>query len=329
MQHQPTAAILPLIVVHGGAGDIPDARDRGKLDGCRLAAHLGYAQLAANGSAVDAVEAAVRSMELDEHFNAGYGAVLDLAGNAVLDVSIQDGRTLAAGAATLFGDVLQPITLARRIMERSRHSFLGGDGAVAFAQQHGIEIMRPAGQLVTQYARDALDEFRQSGQDGVVEIGHRRRTASGEKLFGEVGTVGAVAIDRLGNVAAATSTGGMTGKVVGRIGDTPVLGAGTFADNAAGAVSTTGHGETIMRYALAARIAGRMELLDEGAQAATQAVLEAMQQRLGNGAGAIAVDRHGDVGIWWTSPKMAWAWQSGDEEVHFGIRRGEEFVEKV
>lgn len=182
----PTATIAPLIVVHGGAGDIPDARDHGKLAGCRLAARLGYAQLLlSNGSAVDAVEAAVRSMELDEYFNAGYGAVLDLAGNAVLEASIQDGRTLAAGAATLFGDILQPITLARRIMERSRHSFLGGAGAVEFAGQHGIEIMRPAGQLVTQYARDALDEFRASGQDGMVEIGHRRRGAE-ERVFGEV-----------------------------------------------------------------------------------------------------------------------------------------------
>lgn len=148
-------------------------------------------------------------------------------------------------------------------------------------------------------------------------------------LSAQVGTVGAVAIDRFGNVASATSTGGMTGKAVGRIGDTPLLGAGTYADNAAGAVSATGHGEAIMRYALAARIAGRMEWLEEGAQQATQTVLEAMHQRLALGAGAITVDRRGGVGVWWTSQKMAWAWQIDEELVHFGIRKGEEFVEKV
>lgn len=315
--------------MHGGAGDIPDSRDQGKHNGCRLAARLGYIHLQSNvtTSALDAVEAAVRSMELDEHFNAGYGSVLDLSGRVSLDVSIMEGRDLRAGAATLFTDILHPITVARRILEHVPHTFLGGQAVNEFASKHGIDTMRPPGQLETQYARDALEAFRRSGKHGVSEIGHADGAA--ERIFGEVGTVGAVAIDRYGNVASATSTGGMTGKWVGRIGDTPLLGAGTYADNAAGAVSTTGFGEAIMRYNVAARIMQRIELLGESAQEATERVLDGMTARIPDmTAGAITVDKTGAIGVYWTSEKMAWAWQKG-EELRYGIKKGEEFVDKV
>lgn len=320
--------IEPVVIVHGGAGDIPNSRDLGKTQGCRLAARLGYAKLLLEGgTVVDAVEEAVRSMELDEHFNAGYGSVLDVSGAVSMDVSIMDGRTLAAGAATLVNDILHPITLARRVMERSQHTFLGGAGAMEFAREQQIPIMDPPGQLVTQYAVDSLREYLDDPRDGVIEIGHEG-VPGREKIYGEVGTVGAVAIDRFGNVASATSTGGMTGKLVGRIGDTPVLGSGTYADNDAGAVSTTGHGETILRFNVAGKILQRVALLNETAQVATEHVLEEMTKRLANTAGAITIGRGGQIGIHWTSWKMAWAYQRG-QEVHYGIRKGDDFVDRV
>lgn len=248
--------------MHGGAGDIPDSRDDGKLIGCKLAVRRGYAKLQATGSVLDAVEEAVRSMELDEYFNAGapissgsieipissnqflgygsvltiplnqflgYGSVLNLDGNVEMEASIMEGKTLKAGCCTLVEDIYHPISLARVVMDKTIHRFLGGKGVMKLAREQNMEILSPPGQLVTEYAKEALEEFKkhlEEGRDGtnaLTEIGRRNE--------GGVGTVGAIAIDSQGNVAAATSTGGITGKLPGRIGDTPILGAGNYADN--------------------------------------------------------------------------------------------------
>lgn len=247
-----------------------------------------------------------------------------------MDASIMNGENLSAGCVTLIEDILHPISLARLVMERTNHTFLGGEGAMQFAKQQNIDILRPAGQLATQYAKEALAAFKEDQRRGLdtvnakTEIGDR----SVRKDFGEVGTVGAVAIDQYGNVAAATSTGGMTGKIVGRIGDSPILGAGTYADNVSGAVSTTGHGETILRFNVATKILQRIEHFDEDAQIATQRVLEDMTSRLTQTAGAITIDRNAKIGIYWTSEKMAWAYQRGTS-IHYGIRHGDDFIETV
>lgn len=291
----------PIVLVHGGAGDIPDSRNTGKLTGTKLAARLGYKVLMGGGSVVDAVEEAVKSMELDDNFNCGYGSVLTLAGTVELEASIMNGQDLSAGCCTLLNDIYHPISVARKIMEDTPHTFLGGQSAMEFAVTKGF-VVQPPGCMVTEKAKEALEDF----------IKNNSMTRS------EVGTVGAIAIDRNGNVAAATSTGGRTGKFQGRIGDTPLLGSGTYADNRFGAVSTTGMGEDIMRFVLAKDIINRIEFLKVDAQTATKDALEEMTRRTKGTAGAITIDHKGDVGIYWTSQKMAWAYQKG-EKVYSGI----------
>lgn len=312
----------PIVLVHGGAGDIPDERNQGKFNGTILAARVGYRKLKETNSALDAVEAAVRVMELDEYFNAGYGSVLNLDGNVEMEASIMDGYSLKGGCVTLLKDIMHPISVARRVMEKTVHNFLGSDGAMRFARAEGFEVLDPPGQLITEYGREALAEFVENQKKhGKVEFA---RTEIG-KNYGEVGTVGAVAIDAAGNIAVATSTGGITGKVPGRIGDTPLLGSGTYADNQLGGVSTTGHGETIMRYNLAHDILKRIQYLKEDAQTATRNSLVDMTERLTGTAGAITIDRSGEIGIYFTSQKMAWAYQKG-ETVHYGIKKGDDMI---
>lgn len=159
----------------------------------------------------------------------GYGSVLNLDGNVEMEASIMDGKTLKAGCCTLVEDINHPISLARLVMEKTVHRFLGGKGVMKFAREQNVEILSPPGQLVTDYAREALEKFKEQ-----LHKGHdvtNAPTEIGKRDEGGVGTVGAIAIDSQGNVAAATSTGGITGKLPGRIGDTPILGAGTYADN--------------------------------------------------------------------------------------------------
>lgn len=273
---------------------------------------------------------------LNECICAGYGSVLNLDGDVAMDASIQNGD-LQAGCVTLINDVLHPISMARAVMERTNHTLLGAEGAMRFAKANNIKILYPPGQLVTQAARDALTAYKKDNIGG-QETGHQTPTSSAKisrktpeqviKDYGEVGTVGAVAMDQFGNVAAATSTGGMTGKLPGRIGDSPLLGSGTSADNNAGAVSTTGSGETIMKYNVAIKILQRIELLNEDANTATERVLRDMTARLTQTAGAITIDKTGAVGFYWTSEKMAWAYQRGNT-VHYGIKHGDDFSEQA
>lgn len=215
-----------------------------------MAARLGYQKLQTTGSVLDAVEAAVRSMELDPVFNAGkffliidqsidsidfnrnllncfikgYGSVLDINGVVEMDASIMNGSNLMAGCVTLVHDILHPVSLAKTVMLKTNITFLGGPSVTQFAHEQGIQIL-PPGSLVTEFAKKSLDEYKKDQAAG--------KTVSS---VGEVGTVGAVAIDAYGNVAAATSTGGLTGKPPGRVGDSPILGAGNYADNVRKAV---------------------------------------------------------------------------------------------
>ena len=290
-----------ICVVHGGAGDIPKSRVHGKLRGVRQSAQIGYYTLMQTGSALDAVEAAVKHMELDEFFNAGYGSVLTSEGTVELEASVMDGKTLKAGCISGVVDIMHPITAARRVMEKTPHNFLGFHGANKFIrQQPEFPILKP-GALVTEYALEALEEWKEHQKSGGLrfaktEIGHRK-DEKGD-------TVGAVAIDQYGNIAVATSTGGITGKLPGRIGDTPVLGGGTYCDNRFGGVSTTGHGETIMKACLANDIIKRIEYLGEDAQTATEAACKTMTDRILGTGGAITIDSKRNVGISFTSKRM-------------------------
>lgn len=291
----------PIVLVQGGAGDIPKSRVPGKLRGVRQAAQIGYHTLIHNGTALDAVEAAVKHMELDEFFNAGYGAVLTSEGSVELEASVMDGKSLKAGCVAGVVDFMHPISAARRVMEKTPHNFLGFHGANQFIkQQLDFELLQPNA-LITDYAKEALDDWKMDQQSGTssfakTEIGHRR-DEKGD-------TVGAVAIDQYGNIAVATSTGGITGKLPGRIGDTPVVGGGSYCDNRFGGVSTTGHGEAIMKACLAHDIIKRIEYLKEDAQTATESACNRMTDRFLGTGGAITIDCNRNVGVSFTSKRM-------------------------
>ena len=286
---------------------------------------------------VDAVEAAVRSMELDQYFNAGYGAVLTSEGNVEMDACIMNGKTMEVGAVTKVCDILHPISLARSVMEKIPYNFLGGEGAMKFAKEHGFQIL-PPGSLVSTYAKESLLEWKRRQVNGMNNT---------LLTVGEVGTVGAVAIDKDGNIAAATSTGddlnyflffiiissyllkgGLTGKMPSRVGDTPIVGAGTYSDNNIGGISATGTGESIMKAVLVFDILKRMEYLNEDIQTASDTVNQRMKERFPGDGGTIAIDKKGNVGISFTSNRMAWAYQK-ENTIYYGINKGDYYEEKV
>jgi len=267
------------IAIHGGAGTIlrenlTEAM-RGEYEaGLGAALDAGARLLAEGGNALDAVAATVVLLEDDPHFNAGRGATFTFDGKIELDAAIMDGRTRAAGAVAGITRERNPVLIARAVMEHSPHVFLAGAGAERFAREQGFEPVDPAW-FETAERRRQFEEFRQrkSGWfDGSVKYG----------------TVGAVARDRQGHVAAATSTGGLTGKRWGRVGDSPVIGAGTYADDRACAVSATGAGEYFIRTAAAKAIADRMVLLGESAQAAADAVIAEIGELGGEGGVIVA-----------------------------------------
>jgi L-asparaginase / beta-aspartyl-peptidase len=279
--------VTPAIIVHGGAGEIEDARRDGCVAGCVAAAAAGWALLERGGAALDAVEAAVRALEDDPQFNAGYGAVLTRAGTIEVDACVMTGER-QVGAVGAVPWLRHPVTLARRVLEDGEHVLLVGDGALAFAREVGIAA-EPGEALVTARAR-ARFERREGAQAA------RMRTGD---------TVGACAIDAAGRLAAATSTGGIPWKRPGRVGDTPIVGAGTFADAGLGAASATGHGESIMR-ALVTRVA--IERLAAGAapDAAVRAAVAELVARGGSG-GLILVAADGTIAWHTSTARMPWA----------------------
>ncbi len=272
------------LVIHGGAGTIERSRMTPEKDaairaGLNGALEAGSRILSTGGNALDAVEAAVKVLEDDPNFNAGRGAVFTHEGTNELDASIMDGRTRAAGAVASITATRNPISLARRVMEESPHVFLAGEGADAFSREQGLPQV-PNGYFATPERRRQLQEF-------------KAKDISALDVEYKYGTVGAVALDTKGHVAAATSTGGTTGKRWGRIGDSPLIGAGTYADDRACAVSATGAGEYFIRVGVAHEICARMRLDGAGAQAAADAVL-AEVKALGGDGGVIVVTPKGE-----------------------------------
>jgi beta-aspartyl-peptidase (threonine type) len=245
----------------------------------RRALMAGRDVLAVGGSALDAVTQAVVALEDDPLFNAGRGSVFTAVGTQEMDASVMDGRDRRAGAvAGIFGP-RNPVLAARTVMEHSPHVLLIGEGALAFCREQRVPFVEP-GYFSTE---ERLRELREA-------LEKRRRDAA------EEGTVGAVARDRDGNLAAATSTGGMTGKTPGRVGDSPIIGAGTYADNATCAVSATGHGEFFIRYGAAFEIAARLRHAGQSLHQAAEAVIEALAKFGGRG-GVVAVDRTGALAL--------------------------------
>jgi L-asparaginase / beta-aspartyl-peptidase len=275
-------ARVPALIVHGGAGadplDAPHFRE-----GVRAAVLAGWKVLADNGRALDAVEAAVRVLEDDPRFNAGRGSVLTADGTVEMDASIMEGDRLECGAVAAVNRVANPVTLARHVLEERRHVLLVAEGAHAFARGVGIPECDPAS-LITDRQRTRL-------------------AAQGR------GTVGAVALDRHGTVAAATSTGGMVGKRPGRVGDSALIGCGTYADSTLGGVSCTGSGEAIIRVVLARRALDYLKEADDPSYAAKVAVDLLVEEGRGEG-GLILVDWRGRVGHAQSTRLMPVAWMS-------------------
>ena len=282
------------IAIHGGAGAIrrdklSAAQRREYETGLGAALDAGAKVLAEGGSALDAVAAAVVLLEDDPLFNAGRGATFTFDGKIELDAAIMDGRDRAAGAVAGVTTVRHPVLLARAVMEQGPHVFLAGAGAERFAREHGFEAVDPAW-FETPERRRQLEEFRQ------------RKGAWFDSSV-KYGTVGAVARDRAGHLAAATSTGGLTGKRWGRIGDSPVIGAGTYADDRGGAVSATGAGEFFIRAAVAHTISERMRLLGETARQAADAEIGEVGA-LGGDGGVIVAGPDGDTAFAFNTPGM-------------------------
>jgi L-asparaginase / beta-aspartyl-peptidase len=282
------------IIVHGGAGDAADARLDGQIEGCHRAVEQAKQLLEAGASALDAVQRAVSILEDDARFNAATGGALTCDGTLELDAAIMEGTGLRAGAVCALPALQNPIALARAILDDGRHVLYCGAGAVAFARAHGFQLADPQ-RMITQEARDHLAHV----------------LAAGASHNWPAGTVGAVARDQQGQLAAATSTGGISGKRPGRVGDSPLLGAGTYADDAHGAASATGHGEAIMRVALCARVTSALGQPTVSPGNAAYDGLEFMKRRTGSRGGIIVVDRDGRIGWARSTYSMAYAatWQ--------------------
>jgi len=291
-----------VLVIHGGAGTIlkknmTPAKEQAYKDALQKSLDAGNAILKNGGTAMDAVEASVKILEDDPLFNAGKGAVFTNEGKNELDAAIMDGSNLKAGSVASVKTIRNPITAARKVMERTEHVMLIGEGAEQFAKLNGCEMVDPS-YFFTQDRWDALQKARKA--DSLKSKKDKASVEAVKQLDNpdnKYGTVGAVALDKHGNLAAATSTGGMTNKRFGRVGDAPIIGAGTYADNNTCAISGTGWGEYFIRLVMAKTISDRMEF---GKQSLTDAANEMIMKKLpalGGDGGLIAVDKNGNIAM--------------------------------
>lgn len=298
-----------VLVIHGGAGTILKSqmtaeREKAYTDALNHVLQTGNDILKNGGTALDAVEACIKLMEDDSLFNAGKGAVFTNEGKNELDAAIMDGKTLAAGAVAGVTNIKNPIMAARAVMEKSPHVMMVGPGAEKFAKQQGLEIVDPS-YFYTEGRWRSLQRLLKtdSAQQDLPDTLKRVSTLYSDYIetplgiMGKFGTVGAVALDRYGNLAAATSTGGMTNKKYGRVGDAPIIGAGTYANNQTAALSGTGWGEFYIRLVLAKSVSDMMEF---GKMKLTDAANEMVMKRLpalGGDGGLIAVDKDGNIAM--------------------------------
>lgn len=302
------------LAIHGGSGTLKpeafSAERRSRYEAALLAARdAGWAVLESGGAAVDAVEASAVELEACPLFNAGVGAVFTADGGHELDAAIMCGSTRRAGAVAGVRTVRHPIRLARVVMETSGFVFVAGEGAEALAQSAGLERVDPSF-FDTDFRRE---ELRQAQAQGAVVLDH---DAAGSRKFG---TIGVVALDQAGNIAAATSTGGLTNKRFGRIGDTPVIGAGTYADNATCAVSCTGYGEEFIRAVVAHDVAARIAYLGESLETACRRVILEKLPALGGSGGLIALNTRGELALVFNTEGMYRAWRRSDGEAGVAI----------
>jgi len=292
-----------VMVIHGGAGTILKAnmtpeKETAYKAGLEQALKAGYAVIQKGGASLDAVEAAVRVMEDNPLFNAGKGAVFTNEGKNEMDAAVMNGKTLAAGSVAGVTVIRNPITAARAVMERSQHVMLAGRGAEQFAKEAGLEIVDPS-YFYTEDRWKALQRVKatDSARTQLDHDDHKTSLLGIENKDSKFGTVGAVALDKQGNLAAATSTGGMTNKKFGRIGDAPIIGAGTYANNATVAISCTGWGEFFIRLCVAKTVSDLMEYKGLTVQQATDELIMKKVPALGGDGGLIAIDKDGNIAM--------------------------------
>jgi L-asparaginase / beta-aspartyl-peptidase len=289
----------PAIIVHGGAWFIPEAEQNEHIAGCREAAATGWACLQGGGSALDAVEAAVRILEDNPIYDAGRGSYLNQAGHVQLDAIIMDGQSLDFGAVAAVERIRHPISLARLVMQHSPHRFVVGSGAESLAQSLGVALCDPAELL---------------GRPDTGGWAPPNASLTGQRL-GD--TVGAVALDAAGHLAVATSTGGTPDKWPGRVGDSPLVGCGAYADDLLGAAAATGAGESLMRI-VTSKTAVDFLAAGHSAQQAAEATMARLWSRVQGYGGVILVDREGRVGLAHNTPNLAYAYITGDGEMVAG-----------
>ncbi|WP_299208656.1 isoaspartyl peptidase/L-asparaginase family protein [uncultured Dokdonia sp.] len=280
------------LAIHGGAGTLlkgamTSEKEKNYKDALAFALDEGYAVLDANGTAVEAVEVAVKALEDSPLFNAGKGSVFTAEGTHEMDAAIMEGNTLNAGAVSLITGIKNPVSLARGVMEKSDHVFLAGDGAMRFAKDHGFTLEDAA------YFHDDL----RYKQWLAIKDSDNFQLDHSDKKDSKFGTVGAVALDYDGNIAAATSTGGMTNKKWGRVGDSPMIGAGNYANNKTCAVSCTGSGEFFIRGVVAYDVSCLIEYKGMSLQDAADEVIQKRIVAIGGDGGLIAIDVHGNIAM--------------------------------
>ena len=296
----------PVLVIHGGGWAIPDDMVDAHLNGIRAALAAGWRELEHGGSSLDSVEAAVMVMEDDEAFDAGRGSFLNRDGRVQLDALMMDGATLRAGGVGCVERLRNPIHVARIVLEDSPHVYFVGPGAERFAAEHGIPL-NDNEELVIEREVQRLRRLQAEGESKLDVF-----SASHD-------TVGAIALDADGNLAAATSTGGTLNKTPGRVGDSSLVGCGCYADNESAGVSTTGWGEPIMKLVLAKWTADRVAAGSPPQQAASEAITY-LQRRLSGHGGIIVLDGQGRLGIAHNTPRMAWGFATQEQQA-CGIKR--------
>ncbi len=310
-----THAATPVLVIHGGAGvvrkEMTPEKEKAVRAGLEKALQAGYSALKSGASSLDAVTRAIVVLEDDPNFNAGKGAVFNHDGRNELDASIMDGATLRAGAVANVHRIKNPIELARAVMEKSEHVMLIEEGAEKFAKSIGMHLVDPK-YFYTEERWKALQQALDEEKAKTAEPGKTPHH----------GTVGAVALDSKGNLAAGTSTGGMTNKRFGRVGDSPIIGAGTYAD-ARCAVSATGWGEYYIRATAARDICARVEFRGDELKKAADEVVLGVIPKLGGDGGVIALDKDGNIAMPFNTDGMFRGWVDRDGKTHVAIYAGE------
>ncbi len=304
-------------MVHGGAGALDNVKDDKTavryLDSIRRILEHGREILELGGSALQAVETCACLLEDDPVFNAGYGSVLNEDGKVEMDAAIMDGRDLSAGAVAAVDNIANPIQLARYVMTESEHVMLIAEGAMRFAERCGME---PAPENYF-YTPDRVEQLKQARRKHKIMLDHDNLESNSEDQ--KYGTIGAVARDPLGNLAAATSTGGIVNKRMGRVGDSPIIGAGVYADNDTCAISATGYGEDFMRSVIAKTISDFIYMQDMDAKEAVRAGIDYLTRKVNGRGGVIVIDRDGKCASGFTTKKMIHGWieQGGETIVRF------------